>query len=117
MLASFATCATSPAIPDASCTLRDTGVRLENLRSNSSRLWQSITTMASLGLFEGPEGSHGVSREALTDIDVSSRRLLDSWAEQLGLHRDVDVVGNTYYRRPGRKPGSGVVAFGSHLDT
>ncbi|CAK0825820.1 unnamed protein product [Prorocentrum cordatum] len=108
---------TSSPVPDAYCTIRDSHVPLDSLRSNSSRMWQSITTMASLGLFEGPEGSQGVSREALTDIDVSSRRLLDSWAKQLRLHRDVDVVGNTYYRRPGRKPGSGVVAFGSHLDT
>mmetsp|Transcript_114782 Transcript_114782/g.366095 ORF Transcript_114782/g.366095 Transcript_114782/m.366095 type:complete len:699 (+) Transcript_114782:82-2178(+) len=87
------------------------------LRVNASRLWASVEAMAAIGGFKAPDGSHGVRREALTVADINARKLLDSWAAELGLKREVDGLGNTYYRRPGRRPHGGTLAFGSHLDS
>ena len=69
------------------------------LRANSSRLWDSMMEMATIGAFDGPEESKGVCREALTDPGKEGRLLLDRWTEELGLLREMDQVGNTFYRR------------------
>lgn len=79
---------------------------------NRERLWQAHMDMARIGAT--PEG--GSRRLALSDEDGAARALLDRWCAELGLRREHDGIGNTFYRRPGaaRLP---AVAFGSHLDT
>lgn len=95
------------------------------LRVDRLRLWDSVLRMAEEGAVEGPMATQGVRREALTDADRDARLLLDTWSAALDLQREVDAVGNTYYRRLGRRSreeGSNgqlgdAVAIGSHLDS
>jgi len=79
---------------------------------NRDRLWRAHMDMAAIG----PTPGGGSCRMALTPEDAAARALLDRWCAALGLAREVDAIGNSFYRRPGTGGGP-AVAFGSHLDT
>ena len=84
-----------------------------HVRVNSDRLWESLMEMGKIGATE----KGGVCRLALTDLDRVSRDLLTEWCEAEGCSREVDAMGNLFFRRPGKSNSEKAVGFGSHLDT
>ncbi len=83
------------------------------LTIDEQRLWERHMTMAQIGAT--PKG--GVNRQALSPEDVQARRLLMSWAHELGFAVSTDDVGNLFVRREGRNPSAAPVLTGSHLDS
>ena len=59
----------------------------------------------------------GVCRLALTDLDKESRDLLTKWCSSEGCGRQVDPMGNLFFRRPGKSADGRPVGSGSHLDS
>ncbi len=86
---------------------------MKHVRINSDRLWESLMEMAQIGATE----KGGVCRLALTDLDRVSRDLMTEWCEAEGCNREVDPMGNLFFRRPGKSNSEKAVGFGSHLDT
>lgn len=85
---------------------------LENTRINSSRLWESLMTMASIGA----TAKGGCNRQALTAKDKEGRDLFINWCQEAGCSVRVDQMGNIFARREGQEDKPPVVT-GSHLDT
>ena len=65
----------------------------------------------------GATAQGGCNRQALTDGDLTARRLLSSWAQAAGCAVREDSVGNMFLRRAGLDDALPVVMTGSHLDT
>ena len=82
-------------------------------RINGSRLWSRLMQMGQVG----PTAQGGCNRQALTELDITGRKLLTQWAQALGCSVRVDAVGNLFIHRAGRDEGLPVVLTGSHLDT
>ncbi len=80
---------------------------------NGARLWSRLMEMAKIGAT--PQG--GVSRLALTDLDIAGRQLFISWCEQTGMRVRHDAAGNLFARRRGSDEKRAPVAMGSHLDS
>ena len=87
--------------------------KLENLKIDGQRLWDSLMTMAEIGATQ----KGGVCRLALTDLDKQSRDLFVEWCETAGCRVSVDAMGNIFARRPGRDDSLPPVMTGSHLDS
>ena len=87
--------------------------RLENLRINGQRLWDSIMEMAEIG----PGIAGGNNRQTLTDEDAEGRALFRKWCEEAGCSMGVDQIGNMFARREGADADALPVYVGSHLDT
>jgi N-carbamoyl-L-amino-acid hydrolase len=85
----------------------------ENIRVNSSRLWDSLEEMALIG----PGVAGGCNRQTLTDADGEGRHLFQRWCEAAGMTMGVDTMGNMFATRPGTDPAALPVYMGSHLDT
>jgi beta-ureidopropionase / N-carbamoyl-L-amino-acid hydrolase len=88
-------------------------IRLDNMRINGDRLWDSLMDMAKIG--SGIAG--GNNRQALTDDDSEGRHLFHSWCEAAGMIMSVDQMGTMFATRAGTDPESLPVYVGSHLDT
>jgi N-carbamoyl-L-amino-acid hydrolase len=86
---------------------------MQPLRVNGDRLWSRLMEMAKIGAT--PRG--GCDRQALTDADMTGRKLLSQWAVAAGCHTRVDAVGNLFIRRAGIDDALPAVMTGSHLDT
>jgi N-carbamoyl-L-amino-acid hydrolase len=80
---------------------------------NGERLWSRLMSMAQIGAT--PNG--GCNRQALTDLDMQGRALLESWAQAAGCRVRSDAIGNMFIRRAGTNDSLPVVMTGSHLDT
>ncbi len=80
---------------------------------DETRLWQRHVDMAKLGGL--PKG--GVNRQALSEEDAASRRLLGSWAAARGYDLRGDPIGNLYVRRAGIENDALPVLTGSHMDS
>jgi beta-ureidopropionase / N-carbamoyl-L-amino-acid hydrolase len=80
---------------------------------NSTRLWNSLMTLAQLGATE----KGGVCRLALSDLDRQARNLFIEWAKAVGCTIRIDSIGNIFARKAGSDPQRGAVATGSHIDT
>ena len=85
----------------------------ENIRVNSSRLWDSLEEMALIG----PGVAGGCNRQTLTDADGEGRHLFQQWCEAAGMTMGLDTMGNMFATRPGTDPAALPVYMGSHLDT
>ena len=85
----------------------------ENIRVNSSRLWDSLEEMALIG----PGVAGGCNRQTLTDADGEGRHLFQRWCKAAGMTMGVDTMGNMFATRPGTDPAALPVYMGSHLDT
>ena len=83
------------------------------LSIDEQRLWKRHMTMAQIGAT--PKG--GVNRQALSPEDVQARRLLASWARELGFAVSMDDIGNLFVRREGADSNAPPVLTGSHLDS
>lgn len=79
---------------------------------DGSRLQAALDRLASFG--ERPDG--GVSREALTAIDIEARRALVGEARASGWQPFIDDCANLFFRRQGREDLPPVLT-GSHIDT
>ncbi len=86
---------------------------IHSLRVNGDRLWKSIMRMAEIGASE----KGGVCRLALTDLDRESRDLLTSWCDDENCVRQIDPMGNLFFRRAGTNASGQPVGTGSHLDS
>ncbi|MBL6773199.1 MAG: Zn-dependent hydrolase [Alphaproteobacteria bacterium] len=85
----------------------------DNLKTNASRLWDSLMEMAKIG----PGIAGGNNRQTLTDEDSQGRHLFQRWCEEAGCTMGVDTMGNMFATRPGTDPDALPVYVGSHLDT
>ncbi len=88
-----------------------------NLRINIDRLVSRIEALGEIGAVHGPNGERGCGRLALTDLDRQGRDLVVTWMNDLGLHVEVDAIGNVFATREGTDPSLGPVMTGSHIDT
>ena len=84
-----------------------------NIKVNGDRLWESLMQMAQIGATV----KGGVCRLALTDLDKEGRDLLTKWCSAEGCGRQVDPMGNLFFRRPGKSADGRPVGSGSHLDS
>jgi N-carbamoyl-L-amino-acid hydrolase len=79
---------------------------LRALRINGERLWSRLAEMGRIGA----TAHGGCNRQALTDGDLSGRKLFTEWARAAGCQVREDAIGNL-------EDGLPVVLTGSHLDT
>jgi N-carbamoyl-L-amino-acid hydrolase len=86
---------------------------MQNLTINPQRLWDTLMETARIG--GTPKG--GICRLTLTDLDRQVRDWFKSQAEALGCTVTVDLVGNMFAVRPGKRDDVLPIAIGSHLDT
>ena len=87
--------------------------KLQSLRINGPRLWDSLMALAQIGAT--PKG--GVCRLTLTDLDKQGRDLVSRWALEAGMTVTIDKIGNGFLRRAGRDNSLPPVVTGSHIDT
>ena len=87
--------------------------KVQNLRVNGARLWDSLMELAQIGAT--PKG--GVCRLTLTDLDRQGRDLVSGWARDAGLTVTIDKIGNGFLRRAGRNNDLPPIVTGSHIDT
>ena len=87
--------------------------KLQSLRINGPRLWDSLMALAQIGAT--PKG--GVCRLTLTDLDQQGRDLVSRWAVEAGMTVTIDKIGNGFLRRAGRDNSLPPVMTGSHIDT
>ena len=80
---------------------------------NEQRLWDRHQALARHGGL--PNG--GVDRQALTSAEAAARKLLATWADDLGFQTFVDGVGNFFVRREGADASAAPILMGSHIDT
>ncbi len=85
----------------------------DNLKTNASRLWDSLMEMAKIG----PGIAGGNNRQTQTDEDSDGRLLFQRGCEEAGFTMGVDTMGNMFATRPGTDPDALPVYVGSHLDT
>src|SRR5689334_4834294 len=90
-----------------------TAPKLQNVRIDQDRLWQSLMEMAKIGATQ----KGGSKRLALTDLDKEGRDLFVKWCKAAGCTVTVDRMGNIFARRRGRRDDLPPVVTGSHLDT
>ncbi len=79
---------------------------------DEQRLWRRHMELAEIGA----TAKGGVDRQALSAEDAAARRLMATWAAELGLQASTDAIGNLFLRRPGREDAAAVLT-GSHLDS
>ena len=77
------------------------------------RQWERLMQMAAIGAIPG----EGVNRACLTALDRQARRVLVSWAHEIGAAVSVDEAANLWIRLEGQDPGAPPVLTGSHMDT
>lgn len=87
------------------------------LRIDVDRLWSRLEALGEIGGIVGPNGEHGNARLALTDADRRGRDLVVSWMRDLGMHVEIDAIGNVIGTVAGRDDGAAPVMMGSHIDT
>jgi N-carbamoyl-L-amino-acid hydrolase len=80
---------------------------------NGDRLWADLMALGEIGYAEG----RGVTRIALSEADLAGKAWLVRKFEEAGLTVTTDAAYNVIGRLPCGKPGAGLVAIGSHLDT
>lgn len=83
------------------------------LRVNAERLLNDLQTLAQIGAT--PDG--GVSRRALSEVDVLGRAWFKAQVELAGLTYKQDSAGNQSAVFPAHTPDAKTILFGSHLDT
>jgi N-carbamoyl-L-amino-acid hydrolase len=88
-----------------------------DLRVDGTRLWQRLEALGEIGAVHGPNGERGCARLALTDLDRDGRDLVVSWMADLGLHVEIDRIGNVVATRAGTDVNAAAVMVGSHIDT
>jgi N-carbamoyl-L-amino-acid hydrolase len=91
--------------------------RPADVRVDGGRLLHRLDELAEIGAIDGPDGSWGSARLALTDADRDGRDLVVTWMRDLGLDVAVDEIGNVVATRAGTDPGLPPVMMGSHIDT
>ena len=87
--------------------------KIDSLRINGERLWDSLMELAQIGAT--PKG--GVCRLTLTDLDKQGRDLVIGWAKDAGMTIVIDKIGNGFMRRDGRNNALPPIMTGSHIDT
>jgi beta-ureidopropionase / N-carbamoyl-L-amino-acid hydrolase len=87
--------------------------RIDELRINGQRLWDSLMQLAKIGATD----KGGVCRLTLTDLDKQGRDLVLGWAREAGMEVTIDKIGNGFMRRPGRNDALPPIVTGSHIDT
>lgn len=83
------------------------------LKIKADRLHADLNELAQIGAT--PDG--GVSRPALSDVDVQGRAWLQARIEAAGLDYRRDGAGNQSAVLPSADPNAKTILFGSHIDT
>ncbi len=83
------------------------------LKINAERLWQRHMVLAKIGA----TAKGGNNRQALTDEDITARKLFITWCEDAGCEIRIDEIGNIFARRSGSRADLPPVMTGSHLAT
>ncbi len=78
-----------------------------------NRLWDRHMQLAGAGAT--PAG--GVNRAALSEAEITARKILVGWAREAGLAAYHDPIANLFLRLEGRDPGAPPVLAGSHIDS
>src|SRR5262245_46314950 len=102
-----------PLQPPALGALKTHCTKMEPIRIDGARLWDSLMELARIGAT--PKG--GVKRITLTEEDRRGRDLFVQWCRAAGLEVRWDAIGNIFARRPGTDPTADPVVIGSHLDS
>ncbi|MCA8979840.1 MAG: Zn-dependent hydrolase [Planctomycetes bacterium] len=84
----------------------------ERTQLDGDRLFARLEALGQVGALAGG----GVSRLALTDADRAGRDLLVAWMRELGMHVEIDRIGNVSGTRAGSGSGAPVMT-GSHIDS
>jgi len=82
-------------------------------RITAERLLAHIDQLRAVGAT--PNG--GVSRLAFSQEDIKGREFVAALMREAGLDVTVDAAANLIGTRPGRRPDTGALVLGSHLDT
>jgi beta-ureidopropionase / N-carbamoyl-L-amino-acid hydrolase len=91
---------------------------LSDVHINGTRLLQRLEDLAGISPIVGANGERGNARLALTDEDRAGRDLVVTWLRDLGLHVQIDAIGNVIATRPARDGSTDrPVMTGSHIDT
>lgn len=69
----------------------------ERTQLDGDRLFARLEALGQVGALAGG----GVSRLALTDADRAGRDLLVAWMRELGMHVEIDRIGNVSGTRAG----------------
>ncbi len=77
------------------------------------RLWQRLMQMAQIGAIPG----NGVNRQALSEQEAASWRLMQQWAQASELEIASDAAGNLFVILPGADRQAAPLLLGSHLDS
>ena len=85
---------------------------IPDLTIDADRLDRELATLATWNEAEPPV----VTRVVFTEPDRQAREFVHQLAEDAGLTRRVDPIGNTFYRWEGTRPDRPAVATGSHID-
>lgn len=83
------------------------------MQINSTRLWDSLMQMATIGA----TSKGGNSRLALTEEDRQGRDLFIQWCRDEGMTIQRDLIGNLFAVRKGKDQSLPPIVMGSHLDT
>lgn len=83
------------------------------MQINSTRLWDSLMQMATIGA----TSKGGNSRLALTEEDRQGRDLFIQWCQDEGMTIQRDLIGNLFAVRKGKDQSLPPIVMGSHLDT
>ena len=89
----------------------------DDLRISIDRLVSRLDALGEIGAVHGPGGERGCARLALGDDDRRGRDLVVGWMRDLGLHIEIDAIGNVVGTRAGTDPAAARVMMGSHIDT
>jgi len=85
---------------------------MTNRLARADRIAADIDALAAL-----TDPDHPWTRRAFTPRFLDGREHVEKAMADAGLMVRVDTAGNLIGRRPGRVPGKGVLAVGSHSDT
>ncbi len=82
-------------------------------RIDGDRLWARLMALAQCGATTGG----GVNRQALSEEEIASWRVMLGWAQSCGLEPSTDAAGNLFIALPGTDRAAPPVLAGSHLDS
>ncbi|MDF7658070.1 M20 family metallo-hydrolase [Erwiniaceae bacterium L1_54_6] len=83
------------------------------MKITGKRLWQRLMQMAQIGAIPG----EGVNRQALSQEEAESWRLMQHWAQESQLETCCDAAGNLFVILPGVDRQAAPLLLGSHLDS
>ncbi len=82
-------------------------------RIDADRVWHRLMRLAEFGA----TSAGGVNRPALSQEEISARKVLFAWAREAGLKAFNDPIGNMFFRLEGVDSNAAPILSGSHIDS